>query len=78
MFKNNSTFFPTPYNIARKMCEKIDMRLVKYILEPSAGKADLIEHYKKYYETYNSRWMGYNKKADDYITFDAIEIDSNL
>lgn len=78
MFKENPNYYPTPYNLARRMFEKLEMLKIKYILEPSAGSAHLIEHYKKYYEIHHSRYMGYNKKVDDYIKFDAIEIDPNL
>lgn len=35
-------FYPTPPSVAEKMLEGIDWRMVKTILEPSAGKGDLI------------------------------------
>lgn len=78
MFKDNKDFYPTPYNLARRMFDKIETLKCKYLLEPSAGKGDLIEHYKKYFEIKNSRYIGYQNKVDDYITFDAIEIDPSL
>lgn len=36
------TFYPTPRAVAEKLLETVDMRPVKYILEPSAGKGDLV------------------------------------
>lgn len=36
------TFYPTPRSVAEQLLETIDMRHVKYILEPSAGKGDLV------------------------------------
>jgi hypothetical protein len=78
MFNEIKDFYPTPYNLARRMFEKIETLKCKYLLEPSAGKGDLIEHFKKYYEIKNSRYLGYQNKINDCITIDAIEIDINL
>ena len=36
------TFYPTPRVVAEKLLETVDVRPVKYILEPSAGKGDLV------------------------------------
>ena len=36
------TFYPTPRAVAEKLLETVDVRPVKYILEPSAGKGDLV------------------------------------
>ena len=38
----NNTFYPTPETIANKMLEGIDFTFIQTVLEPSAGKGDLI------------------------------------
>ena len=43
MFENNKDFYPTPEWVADKMLDGIDWLMVGSILEPSAGKGDLIE-----------------------------------
>lgn len=88
MFTDNKDFYPTPKTLAYKMFDKIpskDLIKIKYILEPSAGKGDLINYYKTYFieeENYLfSKWDGIEcnfKKVDEYVNFEAIEIDSNL
>jgi 16S rRNA A1518/A1519 N6-dimethyltransferase RsmA/KsgA/DIM1 with predicted DNA glycosylase/AP lyase activity len=35
-------FYPTPPDVARKMLEGVDFRMVRTVLEPSAGKGDLV------------------------------------
>lgn len=47
MFTNNKDFYPTPQNIIDKMLCNIDFSMIKSILEPSAGKGDIIEALKK-------------------------------
>lgn len=78
MFIDNKTFYPTPDTLIRRMLEKIDTRPIEYILEPSCGKGNIIDYYKEYYKNKNSRYIGYDKKIEDYLTFDGIEIDNNL
>lgn len=75
---NNKNYYPTPEDLIKRMMTKIDTRLIQYILEPSAGKGNIIDYYKKYYKARNHRYMGYDRKIEDYITFDAIEIDQHL
>ncbi len=47
-FTDNKNFYPTPPEIAAKMLVKVDMRKAEYILEPSAGKGDLVDFIKEY------------------------------
>lgn len=69
----NKEFYPTPRWLIKKMLEDIDIEKIKYILEPSAGKGDIIDEIKNKYE--QSYQYGYsNPKVD----IDAIEIDENL
>ena len=60
LFENNQDFYPTPENIAFELFnmfyekDKNEFAKCKMILEPSAGRGDLIEHL-------------FNFKADKYI-----------
>ncbi len=47
-FTDNKNFYPTPPEIAAKMLVKVDMRKSEYILDPSAGKGDLVYFIKEY------------------------------
>jgi hypothetical protein len=78
MFNENENFYPSPEKLVYKMLEKIDLKKHSYILEPSSGKGNIIDYTKKYFESNNKRYMGYNQTADNYLTFDAIENDNNL
>ncbi|MCK5601332.1 DUF4942 domain-containing protein [Candidatus Pacearchaeota archaeon] len=64
MFKDNKDFYPTPSNLARKMAHMIDAKYSGRILEPSAGKGDLIE------AILNRHLGGYKKAAVDCIEYD--------
>jgi hypothetical protein len=84
MFTQNDNFFPTPKELVFKMLDKLNEENkhsiggIKYILEPSAGKGNIIEYYKEYYDKqYSSYWSGKNRAEKD-LTFDAIELDENL
>lgn len=67
MFNDNPNFYPTPPDLAERMLDKIKVKMVK-VLEPSAGKGDLIDAFKKRYSSHH-----YNG-PDVY----AIEIDPTL
>jgi len=75
---DNKNYYPTPNDLIRRMIEKIDIRTIKYILEPSAGSSSIIDYYKQYYKSHSSRYMRDDYNVDDYISFDAIELDKNL
>ena len=64
--KETSEFYPTPNRLVRRMLDKIDWNRVKTVLEPSAGKGDILR--------------GVARKADRRHEFevDAIELDVNL
>lgn len=59
-------FYPTPRELADKLLEGVDWSAIDSVLEPSAGKGDLIKAV--------SRSMGYHASMD----VDAIEIDPAL
>ncbi|KON87374.1 DNA methyltransferase [Sporosarcina globispora] len=73
MFNNNPDFFPTPIKLIHKMLSKIDFRTIKTVLEPSAGKGDLVEAITKKFDYSQNRHYN-NKKYD----IDTIELDNNL
>jgi hypothetical protein len=84
MFNDNPDFFPTPKELVFKMLDKLNEENkhtiggIRYILEPSAGKGNIIKYYKEYYDKqYSSYWSGKNRAEKD-LTFDAIELDENL
>lgn len=70
MIKN---FYPTPPKLISKMVAKIKVHPSK-ILEPSAGKGDIIDAMSKEY--YESRWSPTHKYPSS--SFAAIEIDETL
>lgn len=72
---NNQDFYPTPPNLADRMLDKLDFkRQTKYILEPSAGKLDLVKAIENKLIGINRN--GYNKSYKPDI--DCIELDTNL
>jgi hypothetical protein len=74
MFNNNPDFFPTPSKLINKMLSKIDFRCIRSVLEPSAGKGDLVEAINNKFK--NTHYNSYNKEKN--YDIDAIEIDNNL
>jgi 16S rRNA G966 N2-methylase RsmD len=65
-------FYPTPPSIAEKMLEGIDWRTVDTILEPSAGKGDLI------LAAARAKWERCGRYHGKMLDVDAIEIDPYL
>ena len=64
-------FYPTPKELAEKMLRTVDWNRVNCVLEPSAGKGDLVDEIK----------AAYGQKARESssdLNVDCIEIDSNL
>ncbi|MEA1004865.1 DNA N-6-adenine-methyltransferase [Bacillus velezensis] len=72
MFKDNPDFYPTPPQLIRKMTSKVEWKHINSVLEPSAGKGNLVEAiYTQFKNTSNYRR---NSKYD----IDTIEQDENL
>lgn len=67
-------FYPTPQNIIDKMLCDLDFTMIKSILEPSAGKGDIIEALRKKEESSKKNY-GYKEYQFD---IDCIEADQNL
>jgi len=70
----NKDFYPTPTNLLNKMLSKIDWKNINSVLEPSAGKGDIVNGIIDKFKYYHSSY--YNKEIKWDI--DVIEIDSNL
>lgn len=70
----DAEFFPTPSALAGRMARYIDWNKVETILEPSAGKGDLIRFVTKCAQRKMKNWR------DDFWqeNTDCIEIDENL
>ncbi len=67
--EQTSEFYPTPPNLVKKMLANIDWMYIQTILEPSAGKGDILREIAKEINGYR-----YGKSID----VDCIEIDPNL
>ncbi len=74
MFTENRDFYPTPQNLIDKMLCDIDFLMIHSILEPSAGKGNIVEALKKKEESHN-KYYGNRKYQFD---IDCIEADQNL
>lgn len=74
MFTDNKDFYPTPQNIIDKMLCDLDFSMIKSILEPSAGKGDIVEVLKKKAEKHNK----YYGKQYYQFDIDCIEADQEL
>lgn len=66
--EQTSEFYPTPQSLVEKMLEGIDFHYVHTILEPSAGKGDILRAIALKEDTYHGK--GFD--------VDCIEIDPNL
>lgn len=66
-------FYPTPSEVAGWLMSGVNWRLVTSVLEPSAGRGDLIEYANK------CKYSQYSRYTSDHLKdVDCIEIDSNL
>lgn len=69
-------FYPTPPQVAEKLLDGIDWDCVRTILEPSAGKGNLVDSIAA--EWHKTRWRGRYRDSDTHISVDCIEIDPYL
>lgn len=86
---DSSSFYPTPPKLAGKMFAKVDWSEVDSILEPSAGKGDLIEAVKSFLAARRDAWREKGKRmcvnqellrseGPCEADIDCVEIDQNL
>ena len=73
MFESNTDFYPTPANLISKMVSGLDFNYINSILEPSAGKGDIIDKLK---EIESPKYSYGNKEYN--FDIDCIEVDQNL
>ena len=76
MFYENPDFYPTPEGLGGRMVDMIDTKRVHFVLEPSAGKGDLVDKLKS-----KMRYHGYSNitgKHGSDVEIDCIEQDGNL
>ena len=76
MFTDNKDFYPTPKKLIDKMLYNLDFSMIKSILEPSAGKGDIVDAIKEKGEIYGSSYNKYYRIP--VLDIDCIEIDQNL
>lgn len=69
-------FYPTPELLAGKMFGLLNMRGIKYVLEPSAGAGDLVEAFNRFCKRMNRR-TGTGFWIED-LDVDAIELNPEL
>ena len=74
---NNDDFYPTPENLAHRMFDKVNFSKVDKMLEPSAGKGDLIKSLETYrfHKVVSGRFFSLR---DFRFEIDAIEIQTDL
>lgn len=72
MFENINGFYPTPKNLIDKMLSGLDFKMIKSILEPSAGKGNIVDELKQKEKLYSNRYNDFS------FDIDCIEIDRNL
>lgn len=69
IFNNANEFYPTPVTLLNKITEGLKWEEIASILEPNAGKGDIVEFVQKKCRPYRYR---------DEIDIDCIEIDDEL
>lgn len=69
-FNNIDEFYPTPRTLLEKICEGVDWKHIQTVLEPSAGKGDIVDFVTEAAD----RYPHYNR----YLDIDCIEKDSTL
>jgi len=74
MFDDAKDYYPTPANLIRDMLAGIDFKMISSVLEPSAGKGNLVEAVIEKFKY--SRSYYYSKEA--VWDIDCIEINENL
>lgn len=78
----NKDFYPTPFEVVEKMLDGIDLSKVRTVLEPSAGKGDLIDGLCKVYERRMiNRYSSLGLRRQDVkanFDIDCVEIEPEL
>ncbi len=70
-------FFPTPKTLIEKMLRDVSLRKIKNILEPSAGKGDIVDEIqRRMKEDIETQWGWF--KSERMADIDTIEINPDL
>lgn len=72
MFNKNKNFYPTPSDLVTKMLQGLELEHIKYVLEPSAGKGDILNGLKEKEKEMIGVWYKHE------FNIDCIEIDNEL
>lgn len=72
------TFYPTPRSLVDKMLAGIDFMLIDSILEPSAGKGDIIDAISQKMRQIKGRSYNYDSRCPYCPNIDAVEINPDL
>lgn len=72
----NDDFYPTPQGLTEKALDKINWKMVFSILEPSAGKGNILDEIVKNESIYNPYYDKYSNESK--FDIDCIEKDVNL
>ena len=71
-------FYPTPKNLIDKMVSGVDFKLVGSVLEPSAGKGDIVDVVADRLRMYHGRSYNYDSRSPYQPDIDTIEINPDL
>lgn len=74
----DADFYPTPSNVAGKLFAKVEWKNVRTVIEPSAGKGDLIDHARSARRGWACRITREYYHDYDKLDVDCVEIDPNL
>lgn len=69
--EQDNQFYPTPEPLVREIAEDIDWTMIKTVLEPSAGKGDIVKALQVYLD--ERKW-----NYSDTKEYDCIEVDPHL
>ena len=72
---NDQQFYPTPPELAEQLTQDIEWKKIHSMLEPSAGRGDLVEFAKQKANNLTVEGLRLRHAIED---IDCIEIDSNL
>lgn len=70
----NKDFYPTPDKLIEKMVEGLNFKMIRTVLEPSAGKGNIVESLQKEAKKVLGSWT----REENFLDVDCIEKDQNL
>lgn len=70
----NKDFYPTPDKMIKKMVDGLNFKMIRTVLEPSAGKGNIVEYLQKEAKKVLGSWT----REENFLDVDCIEKDQNL